>query len=117
MQLLRPALQKARAVPTCELARLPAGRSVTVGGMAIVRQRPETAKGMFFMTLEDEHGFANIVTTPDVFARYRRVARQALFVLVKGRLEKSGQVVNVKAERFEEIGLGEDLPVATRDFH
>jgi hypothetical protein len=74
--------------------------------MAIVRQRPETAKGMFFMTLEDEQGFANVVATPDVFARCRRVARSALFVLVSGVVERTGQVVNVKAEGFREIGLG-----------
>ena len=72
---------------------------------------------MFFMTLEDEQGFANIVTTPDVFARHRKVARTALFVLVRGVIERTGQVVNVKAERFEELGLGDSLTVATRDFH
>jgi error-prone DNA polymerase len=117
MQLLRPALQRARIASTREVQGTRPGTPVRVAGMAIVRQRPETAKGMFFMTLEDELGFANVVTTPDVFAANRRVARQALFVLVTGRVERSGQVVNVKAERFEELSLGAEVPVATRDFH
>ncbi len=117
MQLLRASLAKAGVASTAQVQAMRPGRKVQVAGMAIVRQRPETAKGMFFMTLEDEQGFANIVTTPDVFARYRRVARTALFALVSGVVERTGQVVNVKAESFKEIGLGEALPVATRDFH
>ncbi|MGC4114427.1 MAG: error-prone DNA polymerase [Myxococcales bacterium] len=115
MQLIRSSL--AKVLRTNEVQKLRPGTQVRVAGMAIVRQRPETAKGMFFMTLEDETGFANIVATPDVFAANRRVARQALFVMVTGKVERSGQVVNVKAERFEEISLGADVPVATRDFH
>ncbi len=117
MQLLRASLEKAGVASTAQVQAMRPGRKVQVAGMAIVRQRPETAKGMFFMTLEDEQGFANIVATPDVFARYRRVARSALFVLVSGVVERTGQVVNVKAESFREIGLGDALPVATRDFH
>jgi error-prone DNA polymerase len=117
MQLLREGLQRAGVSSTAEVAAARAGRRVQVAGMAIVRQRPETAKGMFFMTVEDECGFANIVTTPDVFARYRAVARTALFVLVGGVVERTGQVVNVKSESFRELALGEALPVATRDFH
>jgi error-prone DNA polymerase len=117
MQLLRASLQRAGVASTAQVATMRPGRRVQVAGMAIVRQRPETAKGMFFMTLEDELGFANIVTTPDVFARYRQVARTALFVLVGGVIERTGQVVNVKSESFKELGLGDALAVATRDFH
>jgi error-prone DNA polymerase len=114
---MRPALARAGVLETRQLARTRAGLQVSVAGMAIVRQRPDTAKGMFFMTLEDEHGFANVVVTPDVFARYRRVARQALFVRAHGRVERNGQVVNLKTDRLEELLLGDELPVATRDFH
>jgi len=117
MELMRPALERSRVRTSRELAQLQPGLGVRIAGMAIVRQRPETAKGMFFMTLEDEHGFANLVVTPDVFARHRRVARQALFVIAHGKIERSGQVVNVKVDRLDEIRLGEGLAVATRDFH
>ncbi len=117
MQLMREKLRAHGCSSTQDLSKMRPGRPVRIGGMAIVRQRPETAKGMFFMTLEDELGFANIVATPDVFARDRVVARGALFVVVDGQVERSGQVVNVKAERFRELRLGEELPVSTRDFH
>jgi error-prone DNA polymerase len=117
MELMRPSLARWRVASSSDLASLRPGREVKVAGMAIVRQRPETAHGMFFMTLEDEQGFANIVATPEVFARYRKVARAALFVLVRGKIERSGKVVNVKAEHLEELQLGQELPVATRDFH
>jgi error-prone DNA polymerase len=111
-------LEKAGVASTAQVQVMRAGRKVQVAGMAIVRRRPETAKGVFFMTLADEQGLANnIVATPDVFARYRRVARSALFVLVSGVVERTGQVVNVKAKSFRELGLGDVLPVETRDIH
>jgi error-prone DNA polymerase len=117
MELLRGRLERARVVDSRRIATLRHGSAVRTAGMAIVRQRPETAKGMFFMTLEDEHGFVNVVATPDTFAEYRRVARTALFVLVKGKVERSGKVVHVKVQSFEELTLGEELPVHSRDFH
>ncbi|MGI5864370.1 MAG: error-prone DNA polymerase [Myxococcales bacterium] len=117
MELMRASLTQAWILASRQVAKMRAGAQVRVAGMAIVRQRPETAKGMFFVTLEDELGFINVVATPDVFAEYRRVARTALFLLVKGRIERSGKVVHVKAQSFEELRLGEELPVHTRDFH
>jgi error-prone DNA polymerase len=83
--------EKAGVASTAQVQAMRPGCKVQVAGMAIVRQRPETAKGMFFMTLEDEQSFANIVATPDVFARYRRVARSTLFVLVRGVVERTGR--------------------------
>ncbi len=117
MGLLRPGLGRSGVLASNDLPKQRNGHAVRIAGMAIVRQRPETAKGMFFLTLEDEHGFTNVVATPDVYAKHRVVARQGLFILVHGKVERSGQVINVKAERFEELGLGAEVAVSSRDFH
>jgi error-prone DNA polymerase len=75
------------------------GARVRVAGMVICRQRPPTARGLTFMTLEDETGFANLVVMPDVAAR-ERAGLHAALVLAEGRLEVADGVVNVRAERL-----------------
>lgn len=62
-------------------------------------------------------GFINIVTTPDVYERYRRIARTALFLRVQGKVERSGKPINVKAEHFQEIAIGGDMQSLSRNFH
>ena len=66
--------------------------------MVIVRQRPETAGGIVFVSLEDETGIANLVVMPDVYERFRPVVRGAPFLLARGRVERSGKVVNVRVD-------------------
>jgi len=117
MELMRESLRNAGVLDSRQVAKARRGKPVTLAGLAIIRQRPGTAKGMCFITLEDEHGFVNVVITPDVYERYRRTIRTSLFLLVHGKIERAGKVTNVKTSRVEELKLGDDLAVSTRDFH
>ena len=75
----------------------------------LVRQRPGTAKGVIFMTLEDETDIANIIVWPKAFAKNRRTVMTARFLAVRGRLQRAGLVIHVVAEKF--IDLSAELPM------
>jgi error-prone DNA polymerase len=95
--LLRPWL--GRRVATAEqLASFANGRRVEVAGLTLVRQRPGTASGVIFVTLEDETGVANLVVWPAVFERYRRALLGAQLMVVRGKLQREGIVIHVVAE-------------------
>jgi error-prone DNA polymerase len=81
---------------------------VTVAGLVLVRQRPGTAKGVIFMTLEDETDIANIIVWPKAFEQNRRTVMTARFLAVRGRLQRAGLVIHVVAETF--IDLSAQLP-------
>ena len=88
-------------------ADLPEGRRVRVAGITLVRQRPATAKGILFLTIEDETGAANIVVRPDVWSATDHAARRAAVLLVEGRIQRRGAVVHVVATKLEgAIGVG-----------
>ena len=89
-----------RVVAAERLAALDDGRPVAVAGLTLVRQRPGTASGVIFITLEDETGVANLVVWPSVFERFRRVVLGAQLLVVQGRLQKEGLVIHVIAERL-----------------
>ncbi len=74
---------------------------VAVAGLVLVRQRPGTAKGVTFLTLEDESGSANIIVHQKVYEKYRRAARHGVVVIVYGRVERKDEVVHVLARRIE----------------
>nr|WP_316650924.1 error-prone DNA polymerase [uncultured Gellertiella sp.] len=97
VQFLREELTAAKVLPASALATLPSGRMVQVAGLVLVRQRPGSAKGVIFMTLEDETGVANIIVWPKVFAVYRPVVLGARLVEVRGRLQKADGVIHVIA--------------------
>ena len=99
-----------RAVATCE----PRSK-VLVAGVVTHRQRPMTAQGTTFMNLEDETGLINVVVSKGCWARYRRVARDAPALLIRGRLERSEGVINVVAEEL--IPLPVPATQRSRDFH
>ncbi len=99
LELLRPALRKLGAVSAEGLKKVTSGRRVAVGGMLICRQRPPTAKGICFLSLEDETGIANLVVPQDVYEQYRRDIHGALFLVGEGVLERSGKVINLKTQR------------------
>jgi error-prone DNA polymerase len=90
---------------------------VIVAGLVILRQRPATAKGITFVTLEDETGSANIVVMPHVWQRYFQVARRSAAWVVHGKLEKKNNVIHVLAIRLEDMAgqLGA-LKIQRRDF-
>jgi error-prone DNA polymerase len=81
---------------------------VTVAGLVLVRQRPGTAKGVVFMTLEDETAIANVIVWPKVFGKNRRTVMTARFLAVRGRLQRAGLVVHVVADDF--VDLSAELP-------
>jgi error-prone DNA polymerase len=103
LELLRPILRKRGAVTAAGLERVRAGARVAVGGMLICRQMPPTAKGFCFLSLEDETGIANLVVTPDMYARFRKDIHGALFLVGQGTLEKTGKVTNVKVQQLEAL--------------
>jgi error-prone DNA polymerase len=80
-----------------------AGRRVRVAGLVLVRQRPGTAKGTIFLTLEDETGIVNVVVWPKVFERWRRVVMTAQFLAVRGKLQREGLVIHVVAEELIDL--------------
>jgi error-prone DNA polymerase len=81
---------------------------VTIAGLVLVRQRPGTAKGVIFMTLEDETDIANIIVWPKAFEKNRRVVMTARFLAIRGRLQRAGLVIHVVADTF--IDLSAQLP-------
>jgi error-prone DNA polymerase len=99
--LVRAALDGAGVLTAAALARTRDGARASVGGMVITRQRPPTAKGMVFITLEDETGIANLVLTPPVYERLRPLARDAHLLLAHGRVEREGLVVNLRVDGLE----------------
>jgi error-prone DNA polymerase len=82
---------------------IPLDTRVTVAGLVLIRQRPGTAKGVVFLTLEDETGIANIIVWRDAFEANRRVAMTSRFLAVRGRLQRQGLVVHVVAESFLDL--------------
>jgi error-prone DNA polymerase len=95
-----------------DLDDLKAGVKCQVAGLVVARQRPETAKGIVFLLVEDETGMTNVIVRPDVYDRYRAAVRGEPFVLVRGKLAKDDGTVNVLAEKVE--GLQSDVRRATR---
>lgn len=92
------------------------GRRVRIAGAVITRQRPGTAKGFVFLTLEDETGIANIIVRPQLFGQQKMVILEQPFLLVEGRLQIQDGVTSVKAERCQ--GLWTTGPdVESHDFH
>ncbi|HET7717989.1 MAG TPA: error-prone DNA polymerase, partial [Bauldia sp.] len=85
------------------LRETPNGRRVTVSGLAIVRQRPGTASGVIFMTIEDETDIANIVVWPKVFEKFRPVVLGARLVAVAGKVQSESGVIHVIADRLEDL--------------
>ncbi len=115
---LRAALAAQELPDACTVAGLPDGRRVRYAGLVICRQRPGTASGVTFMTLEDETGFMNIVIWNRVFDDYAVLARTASFLGVTGRLQAQSDVVHIVAEELWAPAIPSRPPTAgSRDFH
>jgi error-prone DNA polymerase len=97
---LRPSLVRHRVVPAAELSRLTHGARVRTAGSVTVRQRPGTAKGMLFLTLEDETGMSQAIVTPDLLQEQRQVIVGSPGLVVEGTLQKRDGTLSVKAERL-----------------
>jgi len=99
-----------------ELGRARHESWVKTAGVVIVRQRPGTAKGFVFITLEDETGIANLIVTPDLFQKHRLLIRSAGILLAEGVLQQVDGVTAIRARRFAEIHLPGTIP-PSHDFH
>jgi len=118
LALLRHRLQARRLLTAGEIMRAPHGRAVRTAGIVIGRQRPDTASGVVFVTLEDETGAINVIVWRDVGDRQRRELLGSRLMAVYGRIEREGDVVHVIAGRLADMTplLG-TLPTRSRDFH
>ena len=88
-------LEQLHIVSTANLNELKNGDPVKVAGLVLVRQRPGTAKGVCFMTIEDEFGHANLVVFENIFTQYRKEILQSRLVMVEGKLQVEGEVIHV----------------------
>ncbi len=95
VSFVRDKLQQLDIVSTKGLSNLKNGASVKVAGLVLVRQRPGTAKGVCFMTIEDETGFANLVIFEKLFEKYRKEVLQSRLIMVEGKLQVEGEVIHV----------------------
>jgi error-prone DNA polymerase len=99
----RSELDRIGVVPACRLKEMRDRRRLSVGGLVLVRQRPGTAKGVVFLTLEDETGIANIVVWRNAFEANRRLVMGASFLVVRGQLQREGEVIHLVAEKFTDL--------------
>ena len=99
-----------------DLRRLDNGMWVKVAGWVIVRQRPGTAKGFVFLSLEDESGIANIIVTPQLFETNRLALVNFPFLMIEGILQHQDNVISVKARKIQPLEMKVESP-ASHDFH
>jgi error-prone DNA polymerase len=127
LALLRADLDREGVVPAARLGEIENGKQVTIAGLVITRQRPGTASGVIFATLEDETGIANIIVWPKLFERYRKETLASKLLVVTGELQREGIVIHVIAQRLQDRtaalyaladGGNPDTPsYKSRDFH
>ena len=118
LALLRPRLKRMKLVTAAELALLPDGQITRVAGIVTCRQRPGTASGVVFVTLEDETGYINVVVWSRLVEKQRRELLGARLMGVEGKLQREGEVIHLLARRLTDhtrlLGM---LATASRDFH
>ena len=103
VSFLRPVLTQDGAVPASRLEKLPHGSKVAVAGLSICRQRPGSAKGTIFITLEDETGVANLVVWPSVFEQFRKPIFRASLLYAEGEVQKDGMVIHVIVKSLRDL--------------
>jgi error-prone DNA polymerase len=116
MAYRRDELRRSDVLSAKELQQLSDGRLVIAAGAVIARQRPGTALGFIFLSMEDETGIANIVIHPDLYERQRTLVTRGKFLKVFGRLQNQDGIVHVKAERLELLASAA-ISVSSHDFH
>jgi error-prone DNA polymerase len=112
----RPELNKLGACRAIDMQQLRDGSLITVAGWVIVRQRPGTAKGFVFLTMEDETGVANVIITPQLFDKYRMVIVDHPFLLITGKLQNQDNVFSVKAKTIRALSFNV-AAAPSHDFH
>jgi error-prone DNA polymerase len=112
----RAELNKLGACRAIDMQQMRDGSLIKVAGWVIVRQRPGTAKGFVFLTLEDETGVANVIITPQLFDKYRLVLVDHPFLLISGKLQNQDNVFSVKAKTVKPLSFNV-AAVPSHDFH
>jgi error-prone DNA polymerase len=112
----RHELNKLGVSPATDIQKMRDGSPVCVAGWVIVRQRPGTAKGFVFLSLEDETGVSNIIITPQLFDKNRLVVVDHPFLLIEGRLQNQDNVISVKAKRIRPFAF-QVAANPSHDFH
>jgi len=102
LSFLRPEFDRRRITRCADLARVKDGRKVEVAGIILVRQKPGSAKGVLFITIEDETGIANGIIWPNRFEAQRRTVLSAAMIGIKGVVQREGEVIHVIADRIED---------------
>jgi error-prone DNA polymerase len=100
---LRAELTREGLVTAAELARLPIDRRLSIAGIVLIRQRPGSANGVVFITIEDETGIANLIVWPAILERFRRAALGATLLRCIGKLQREESVIHVVADRLEDM--------------
>ncbi len=117
LEFQREKLAGLGVVPASRLATLLDRSRVRVAGLVLVRQRPATASGITFVTLEDETGIANLIVRPDVWRRYFEAASRATILIAHGRLQRQGEIIHVLVTRLEDFSPpGREIASQSRDF-
>lgn len=117
VSFLREQLTQLRAISTEELSSHTPDRRVKVAGLVLMRQRPQTANGITFMTLEDETGIANLVVFPNVWQRFRQTARFASVLMASGKLQREGDIIHVVCDRLDDVSeMLQQLDSRSRNF-
>ncbi|HET8638559.1 MAG TPA: OB-fold nucleic acid binding domain-containing protein, partial [Acidobacteriaceae bacterium] len=116
MYYRREELSRQRVLSAHELKERKDGEFVRTAGCIIARQRPGTAKGFIFLSMEDETGIANVIITPDLYDRDRLVVTRSRFLLVEGVLQNQDSVIHVKATRLTSLS-SKAVEVRSHDFH
>jgi error-prone DNA polymerase len=115
---LRPLLDAQNVLAANRLPAMPNHLVCAIGGLVITRQRPGTAKGFVFLTIEDETGLVNVIVRPDVYERYRRTIRGSQCLIVEGTLQKEFGCIDLLMKRcrpLDDRGIAEK--VRSRNFH
>ena len=116
MAFRRAEMNELGVTPASLLPRVPSGGHVRVAGCVITRQRPGTAKGILFLTMEDETGISNAVVMPDVFERYKMSILNQPFLMVEGVIQNVDSVIHVRAMKVEPLRPWTAGP-PSHDFH
>jgi error-prone DNA polymerase len=116
MEYRRPELRQQHVLSAEELRACRDGEFVRTAGCVIARQRPGTAMGFIFLSMEDETGIANVIVTPDLYERQRLVVTRSKFILAEGALQNQDGVIHVKASRLLPLS-DQALKVRSHDFH
>jgi error-prone DNA polymerase len=112
----RHEMRKLGVTPAADLVNVPPGGWVRVAGCVIVRQRPGTAKGILFLSLEDETGTSNSVVSKEMFAENRLIVLSNSWLMVEGPVQNVDSVIHVQAKKIRKLNF-DPVATASHDFH